>query len=369
MNNLIKKLDSIRIRVPDELRKKEYITLGELFKHDENANIYQEIMDDFIQKEIKLKLKNELSIKSDEIEKNLKIEANKKLEEYKKETKEIYEELAKQKVSLVDKLLEREKELSIDLKNRLDKNENLLINLKKDQEKIYEDKLQILNKKHEAEIIEVKREAEGKQTSTEIGEFGEDQVISALRQLFPEDHITKPNSALGEADVLHKLSNGNTFYYEVKNRKNWNMANLKNFSDKVRKRDDAAYFFISKALPKKTNDFVEVAQEVFYDSLHDIYITSFKNYLPLVFAIRKLNIKFNKKLDQMESSNEINQRILNFVNSSEFQNYFTLIKDKFANLEKVFKNIQRETQNGMRLANEIDITIINFKIDIESKIN
>jgi len=202
------------------LRNKEYISLSELFESDENVSLYQEVLESLINNELEERLKNELIKKSSILKKDLEIEYNNKLNKYKENIDKISEQSNKEKVQSVKALLDREKEAVNDLKNQLNINEKILVNLKKDFEKSKNDEVERILKETQEQIIEIKREAEGKLTSTEIGENGEDFVMSSLRKLFPEDNITKPNSALGEADILHKLNNGQTFYYEVKNRQN-----------------------------------------------------------------------------------------------------------------------------------------------------
>ena len=350
----MKQIMNIKIVLPENLVCKQEFTLGEVFSLDENRQAFEDVVNN----EVKLIAK----AKESEIEQELKLKFSDQLEEYKKQVQEVSEKEIAAKIETEKVLLKSEQEKVEFLKNA---NNDLKQSLSK-VESVYETKLneekRIITEKHAIEIANMK-----KLTSNEIGDMGEDEVISKITDMLPEDKVTKPSAQAGEADVLIEMSNGETIYIEVKNRKNWTTKNYENFAAKTRNRSDAGALFISKALPKNSKDFIAITEEFFYNPVDDVYLTSFANFAPAVYTIRQLTSKYSRKLREANASQETQKKLFDFIGSSEYENYFAKYKKNIDELEKVFKAIQKESSKGLGTLSTLNIEIDNLYSVTSSK--
>ncbi len=343
----MKEIMNFKIKLPSTLVGKEEFTLGEVFSIDENRIAFEEAIEKDVKSASKLKEK--------EIKDNLKLEYNEKFEEYKKNVDKSKNEEIKIKVEAEKNLLKSEKEKVKYLK---ESNEDIKKSLDM-VEKVYQEKLKeemrAADKKHATEIANLK-----KQTSNEIGELGEEEVINKITEILPNDKVSKPSAQAGEADVLVEMNSGETIYIEVKNRKNWSKANYENFAQKIRKRSDSGALFISKALPKNSKEFITINEGFLYHPTDDIYLTSFASFAPAVYTIRQLTSKYGRMLKEANASQETQKKLFDFIGSSEYENYFSTYKKHIEDLEKVFKAIQKETSKGLGKVSELDIGIENL---------
>jgi len=166
--------------------------------------------------EEKLKNKeNELSsIKSKLKEAESEIEkiGNKAENKYKLQIEELQE-----KLNSNNKKWEREVEEREELNKALQKKDEKIINLQKENTENTE--------KLKSEYEEKLRKLENK-TPSELGEEGQEEVLDILNRAFPKDNITETKKGKSGSDIFHKIIyNGEEIgliVYEVKNVSNWN---------------------------------------------------------------------------------------------------------------------------------------------------
>lgn len=256
--------------------------------------------------------------------------------------------------SQIRELTKRANEQVTDLKKDKETINEQLTNISLIMRKQFEERVQEINSIHTEQIAKLREEVENAKSATStIGNSAEEDVRDTLRTLFPSDTIRRPNHATGEADVdqtiIHEGKDIAKVYYEVKNRKNWSRSDYENFADKVRKESHDYNIYIGKALPKKAPEtFIKmINSDLFYDEINNVYITSFENWKAVIFAIRTLALQFVNKIDAQSRMEDIKDKVYGFVKGPDFANYFSRITKVLDKLEKIFKEIQRQSAQGI----------------------
>ncbi len=233
----------------------------------------------------------------------------------------------------------------------------------------------IQNKTKEFEDKRVELELSLK-SANKIGEDAENEIREQLSNLFPEDKISKPNHAIGGADVFQQIYNNKnkeigTIYYEVKNKKTWSYADYKNFADKTRDRSDDINIYIAKSLPKtsKEKHLQFINSSILFDKVSNIYLVDFDSYLSLVFGLRTSFVEYKTKLNNESKKESLQKNMYDFITSSEFGNYFSVISTHTREIEKIFKEIQSNTIKGVSENNNIEIQIKSLIKQIDNKKN
>ncbi len=370
---------------PKDIKKGEVFTFEDLFALDDNLKLFnhtiksrviEEVSKGMIEERNKLHISfdNEFKKKEEVLRQNIETEM-KKNNDYirlKIESESREKELnLMQEISSLKSLKNSLTEVNQSLKERLEENKDL----KSQYEEMTEYKLNILRKEFSKEKENLIKEYEDKtKSATTIGENAEEDIRNKLINSFKDDRIIKPNHAIGEADVLHEIVlNGekiSSIYYEIKNRKSWSRANYENFVDKVRKNDHDFNIFISSALPKTSREshLKLFAEDFLYDEINNVYLVTFENWLPIIFAMRNQAIKISQIKGRENIENDIKQKVYEFFQSPDFKNYFSRVLKNVAELEKIFKSIQSSTIKGMAETNKISLEIENLQNDIDTKL-
>lgn len=383
-------MKEIKFTAPRDIKTGEIFTFDELFKHDENLSAFNDATNDLILEKVKSQLREKEIELSKEFE-NKNNEQEKMFNEIKEKwSKESEELLSKQKEMLTkeaensvaseknelksnNSILEAKVEF---LENINKENKDTLSKLKETYDDLLQQRLSDEREKFSLKEAELIKEMQDKRLSaTTIGEDAEEEIRMKLKELFVDDIITKPNHATGGADVQHDIVNRgevvSSIYYEVKNRKTWNKSQYDNFADKVRKEKHDFNIFIAKSLPKATKEqqLTQFSEDLFYDEVNNIYLTSFENWLPVIAVIRKQAITITQLKNNSDQINDIKEKVYTFFKSPEFMNYFSRIIENLRITEGLFKSIQSSTIKGVAEINKATIEIETLKTDIDTKLN
>lgn len=372
-------IKNIKFKSPRDIKEGEYFSFDELYSSDENMESLLEANKEVIKNKVNLEmnsLKDELKIKLNEKEEELRVHFERKEQEAENKAKQQVEnEVKLAEAKLESKLRESEVRVEMLVKSESEKND-IIKTMKDTYESILEEKLNNLRTEFSKEKENLIKEYEDKRLSNAtIGDDAEEEIRQKLKNIFPNDIIEKPNHAIGGADVLHSIvHNGKDIckvYYEVKNRKNWSKADYENFADKVRREDHSFNIYIAQALPKQSKDqsLKQFNEELFYDEVNNIYLTSFNNWLPVIAVIRRQAIETSQLIKNNESINDIKERVYTFFKSPDFLNYFNRLKTNFKEMDEVFKAIQKKTIDGKTINERASLEISNLEADINAKLN
>ncbi len=365
-------IKNLKFTAPKDIKMGESFTFEELFSSDENMEALIEanqiLVDDLANKKVSI------------IESRLKESYQESLENRKKEIEETKDQIVASEVAAAKAEIQSELQVEktkVQMLEKSEKEKQTTINsLKEVYEELMESKIEDIRDKFSKEKEALIKDYEDKaKSASTIGENAEEEIRTTLRSLFPNDIVEKPNHALGEADVLHTITNAGKdvarVYYEVKNRKTWSKSDYENFADKVRKEDHEFNIYIAQALPKQSKDqnIIQFNEGMFYDEVNNIYLTSFDNWLPVIAVIRRQAIELVQVKANNESINDIKDKVYNFFKSPEFNNYFIRIKKNFEEIEAVFKAIQKSTVDGKSIKEKAALELANLEAEMNSKLN
>lgn len=373
------KLKEIKFRAPRNISEGEMFSFEELFNLDENLETFNKVSEYLVDEKVEkiIDKKEKELIKNYESKKD---DLDKELSRYKKEVDENADKKIKSEIKLAEaeqkadlKVAEKE----VDMLQKINKEQKqILSDLEKTYSKLMEEKIDRVRKEYseEKEAL-IKEYTEKSKASSAIGENAEEEIRLKLRTLYSDDIIEKPNHALGEADVLHTIINKGKdvaqIYYEIKNRKNWSNADYQNFADKVRVGKHEFNIYIAQALPKQSKDqnLTQFDEGLFYDEVNNIYLTSFENWLPVIMVMRRQAIELSLVKNNSKSINDIKDKVYNFFKSPEFTNYFSRLKKNFDEMEKVFKEIQKQAIDGRAIKEKALVEVMNLEAEMDSKLN
>jgi hypothetical protein len=109
-----------------------------------------------------------------------------------------------------------------------------------------------------------------------------------------------------------------------------------------------------------------INEALYYDNTSNVYLVSFDTYLPVVFGLRNMFVKFQKELNKQGDIKSIKDKLYEFITSDEFKNYFSIIKANVRELELIFKQIQTQTSKGIGEINNIGQQVDNL-IEVVNK--
>lgn len=348
------------------VNKGENFSFGDLFNIDENQQAFNEY--------VELEVKNKFNMVKDEKTNAIRNELQKDFDIRVREAKlDATAENQKEILSLQSQLKTIE---SSDSKEIAHKNEmiqsvqeqNLRLNNNFDTIKeSYSEKLQEVVQKLTSEKEQELSALEAKYTvASKIGLDAEQDIQQLLRNQFSSDQIEIPNHAIGGAD-LHQtiMLNGKklgSILYEVKNRKTWQSKEYDNFIAKTQKESDDFNVFVAKSLPKsKTSSISMINESLFYDKVNNVYVTSFDNFLSLVFALRNTLMHYSAKINAFESADEKSKELYEFIVSPDFANYFARVDMAYKETRKTFDEITNLSIKGISSLAKINVEVLKLK--------
>ena len=234
-------------------------------------------------------------------------------------------EIAKQKRALEDKIQswEYEKEKLIDEERNKVK-------------KLFEDKLDneksILKKQNDDLIKKIEvLERSSKQTSQQLqGESFELTIEQLLKQNFIYDSIKPVPTGRQGADIIHTIRNeigkncGNIIW-EVKDTKTWDNKWIDKLLEDQRNMKAGLAVIVTSVLPKDINSF---------GLINKIWITDFKSFINLGYALRFGIIEIAKQREAMTNRTEKMEILYEYLTSNAFKHRIEMLIETFDNMRK-----------------------------------
>gem|GEM_PF-1960361 len=120
--------------------------------------------------------------------------------------------------------------------------------------------------------------------------------------------------------------------------------------------------FVAKSLPKsKTSSISMINESLFYDKVNNVYVTSFDNFLSLVFALRNTLMHYSAKINAFESADEKSKELYEFIVSPDFANYFARVDMAYKETRKTFDEITNLSIKGISSLAKINVEVLKLK--------
>jgi hypothetical protein len=188
-------------------------------------------------------------------------------------------------------------------------------------------------------IEELKRKAESSPAYLK-GEIQEIEIEKLLKNLYPQDDILEVKKGQKGADVLQIVRNAQgrecgKIYYESKRTKEFNYNWLQKLRDDNLTIKADYLVLVTETMPENQRSFF------FRDG---VWICQFFELQPLSFALRYFLLEVDS-LKTIEKGKETKMELLyNYLTSNEFKNQFTAIIEGFVELQKSYLEERRKLE-------------------------
>jgi DNA repair exonuclease SbcCD ATPase subunit len=222
----------------------ETFTFEQLFSMEDNQKNLTKFLDEEVnskKEELKSQIRSELDQELKREKQMLQAEARNEIEKrvleeqskFSQENAELkaqlskFEEMKNELVSSKDETIKDLKQTIETVSTKFEKDTSSFELKIESQRQSFEEALKTINEQVEKRILDAvtkeREENTKKRTSAvKIGDIGEDQIRDTLKQLFPQDTITKPEEYSGGADIDQQIKDGGktsgSILYEIKNK-------------------------------------------------------------------------------------------------------------------------------------------------------
>jgi len=104
-----------------------------------------------------------------------------------------------------------------------------------------------------------------------------------------------------------------------------------------------------------------INESLFYDKVNNVYVTSFDNFLSLVFALRNTLMHYSAKINAFESADEKSKELYEFIVSPDFANYFARVDMAYKETRKTFDEITNLSIKGISSLAKINVEVLKLK--------
>lgn len=241
-------------------------------------------------------------------------------------------------------LVEKEKQLQIQLERELDK--RLSTELEK-ASKLESEKFSLREKELQKQIEDMKMlvEAARRKASTVSqqlqGEVLELELEKLIKELFPEDHISEVKKGQFGADILHTVKNGfgktvGIIVWESKQTKDFKKEWLGKLREDCRACHGSMAVLVTRTLPQDVKTVAEIDR---------VWVTSIEFALPLAQLLRQTLLKVDQEKTAQSGKDIKTEMLYNYINSQDFRGRVEGIVESFCEMKDDLEREQRAMQN------------------------